>query len=202
MYDSSTAEAMFPAPAAKPQSTEQTQGLRVLYQCAMKRTLSALGLLMILAGCSSPPRPGLRPVAPHAPELTLLSYVHKGLRSDSLEAIAGEPKLIVDGIPYVQTVTNSGKTTISIEKSRYNTFETWFFGPSRFDTIHSQIPVTLFSTEFDSEPQTSRDVYLEYTVAVVIDKDSHRVDRSGYYPRGFLDSDGDIQLGAILEQQG
>ncbi len=122
--------------------------------------------------------------------------------SDSLEIAVGEPRLIVDGVPFLHRVPRGPETMLVVDKKDYDRYETWFLGPSRVDTIHSQVPVTLYSTEFDTEQQSVDDAHLEYSYAVVIDKLNHRVALFGYYPRGFLDSENDVQLGAIVDRPG
>jgi len=157
-------------------------------------------VLLTIVGCARIPQSNAVKPQPPATDLDLLSGVRNGMSSDSLDIITGEPQLIVDGVPFLQSVHQGQNVTYSVNRRDYSRYETWFFRPSRVDTIHSIKAVTLYGTseDMDSEPQANHEAHLEYSFAIVIDRTIHRVVQRGFLPRGFLDATNDIQLGAVV----
>jgi hypothetical protein len=168
------------------------------YNHAMPRLFVASLLLAFFAGCS-------RQVSSHIPESPsaydangFIAYIHNGMPKDSVESVAGEPVLIVDGIPVLEADSHDQRRGIVVAKRSYDRYETWFFGPSKIDTIRSVRPVVLYSSDYDDFPQNQRTAELKYSFAVVFNKDTHEVVKKGFFPRGFVDQDKDIELGAIV----
>jgi hypothetical protein len=164
----------------------------------MDRFLIPLLFLAGIAGCS-------RPISSHTPanpsaydENGFIAYIHPGMPKDSVEIVAGEPVLIVDGIPALEHDAHDERQGLVVAKKAYDRYETWFFDPSKIDTIPSTRPVVLYSSDYDDFPQHQLDAQLEYSFAVVFNKETGRVVQKGFFPRGFIDQDNDIELGALV----
>lgn len=163
--------------------------------------LSFLVLCLFLSGCGNaiesharvipPPRADERP-----------RFVHPGMNEDDAERTAGEPHLIVNGIPTLTRTTYNGHAAIEVEMKDQDQFETWYYSPTRIDTLHSSVSVTLYGPSNDEYVQHTRLARLEYDHAIVIAKNSHTVARVESIALGFIDRSGDIQIGAQLETTG
>ena len=163
--------------------------------------LSFLALCLFLNGCSNAIGSHARVITPvHADEKP--PFVHPGMNEDDAEQTAGEPHLIVNGIPTLTRTTYNGHTAIEVELKDRDQFETWYYSLSRIDTLYSTVPVTLCGPSNDEYMQHTRLARLEYDHAIVIAKNSHTVARVESIALGFIDRSGDIQIGAQLETTG
>jgi hypothetical protein len=163
--------------------------------------LSFLVLCLFLSGCSNAIGSHARVIPPpHADERP--RFVHPGMNEDDAERTAGEPHLIVNGIPTLTRTTYNGHAAIEVELKDRDQFETWYYSLSKIDTLHSSVPVTLYGPSNDEYVQHTRLARLEYDHAIVIAKNSHTVVRVESIALGFIDKSGDIQIGAQLETTG
>ncbi len=163
--------------------------------------LFALALVLVAFAVFSTSKHFVPPAAQApAPDVRrmLLSAITPGMRSDSVELLAGTPALIIDGVPEMRRGEYKGLPARTVEEKDRSRYESWYYHSARIDTIPAPSRVILFDPENNEYPQWHRKAYLEYSLTVIIDKATERVTKVGYLPRGFLDHDGDLENGAVI----
>jgi len=154
--------------------------------------------LFLLAGCLHVKEPGTTVTANPNPEDHYVNFVTLGMTRDSAETLAGEPAYVVRGIPTIIKELHEDHDAYGISTIENDRFEVWYYSPAKIDSITSSVEVTLYSDDFDDYPQHTHEAQLEYCYSVVIDRTSHRVVKCGYLPRGFIDCNGGLRLGAVI----